>query len=156
MGKLTRYRGLPDQAYDPRVTDLRRPFNVPAGSGPQAAYIDPATGQSSASLAAGASGQPYSGWTNKNVTNMIPFLLIAGVSVRALPNNPKRCGLEILNKDAATTINYSFSNDLQLQGLAIGPGGAALYDFTTPPDALYLIAGATNVQVVVLEISRMG
>jgi len=150
MGKLTRYRALPDQSYDPRVTDLRRPFNVPAGSGPQAGYIDPATGMS----ANGATA--YSGWTNKNVTNMIPFLLVAGVSIRALPNNPKRCGLEILNKDAATTLNYSFSNDLQLLGLAIGPGGAALYDFTTPPDALYLIAGATNVQCVVLEISRTG
>lgn len=163
MGRLTKYRPLPDQAYDPRITNMQRPLNVPAATGPQAGipYIDPATGQvTNGGNAAVASGQlpaaGSNGWVNKNVTNQIPFLLVAGISVRALPYNPKRSGLLIQNLDATNVINYSFSNDLQLNGFQIAAGGAVLLDFTTPPDTLYLISGTANVNAIVAEISRAG
>src|SRR5271163_4848103 len=116
MGRLTKYRPLPDQAYDPRITNMERPLNVPASTGPQASILP----------------NPVNpGWTNKNVTNQIPFQLVAGLSTRALAYNAKRCGLLIQNLDATQPLNYSFSNDLQGIGFLIGPQGAALFDFTT-------------------------
>lgn len=163
MGRLTKYRQTPDQAYDPRITNLRRPLNMPAATGPQSGipYADPATGLATTGAAqaqaagqlAGAIGQ---GWTNKNVTNLLPVTLVAGVSQRILAYNPKRSGLEIQNQDATATLSYSFSQDLQGSGLQIGPGGAALYDFTTPPDTVYLFCAAANIQVCIIEISRLG
>jgi hypothetical protein len=147
MGQKTRYAPLPDQAYDPRVTDLSKPFNVPAATGPQAiTSIDPATGLATT----------QGGWVNRNVTNTIPFQLTAGVSTRALPYNPKRTGLLIQNDDTVNPLNFSFSNDLKGNGVSIGPGGAVLFDFTTPPDTLYLFCGGANIACLVLEISRMG
>jgi hypothetical protein len=156
MGRLTKYRPVPDQSYDPRVTDLSRPLNVPGMTGPQSGipYLD-----SSGAPTTGSAQNPNSagmGWTNRNVTNQIPFLLTAGISTRALPYNAKRTGLVIQNLDAAQPLSYSFSNDLQALGLQIGAGGAALFDFTTPPDTLYLFCGAANIQVAVVEISRAG
>jgi hypothetical protein len=155
MGRLTKYRPVPDQAYDPRITNLARPLNVPAATGPQASisYTDPGTGQST--TAGAASGGP-AGWQNKNVTNQIPFLLTAGVSTRALAYNAKRNGMIIQNNDASSTLSYSLGQDLQALGLSIGPGGSVLFDFTTPPDTLYLFCGAANIQVTVVEITRTG
>lgn len=143
MGQKTRYTPLPDQAYDPRVTDLSKPLNVPAATGPQA--VDPAT------------GQPIAGnWRNRNVTQTIPVQLVAGVSLRVLVNNQRRTGLVIQNLDAAASLNYSFGNDIAAFGKTIAPGGADLYDFTTPSDALYLFCVAANIRVLVMEISRAG
>lgn len=163
MGRLTKYRSIPDQSYDPRITDLSRPLNVPGATGPQSGipYVDPGTGLATngglAAVAAGVLAPPSSqGWQNKNVTNQIPFLLVAGISIRALAYNAKRCGLLIQNLDATNVINYSFSNDLQGLGFQIAAGGAVLLDFTTPPDTLYLFSGTANVQAMVAEISRSG
>jgi hypothetical protein len=156
MGKYTRYRPLPDSGYDPRVTDLSRPLNIPGSTGPQSSipYSTNNGATSTGGVQAGISS--LMGWANKNVTNMIPFGLVAGVSVRALAGNYKRSGLVIENKDPTNTLNYSLGNDLQALGASIGPGGSVLYDFTTPPDAVYLYSGTANLQAVVIEISRTG
>jgi hypothetical protein len=153
MGRLTRYRALPDSGYDPRVTDLSRPLNVPGSTGPQAGipYTDPSTG-----APATVAGGPGQGWKNNNVSNTIPIQLVAGVSTRALPNNPKRTGLLIQNKDPTSTLNVSFGNDLQGLGLNIGPGGYILLDFTTTPDPVYLFCAGANIQTIVVEFSRSG
>lgn len=169
MGRPTKYRPLPDQAYDPRVTDLSSPLNVPGSSGPQATYpyTDAATGlmTTGADLAAGngpgtpgyqKTGPNGSGWQNRNVTNTIPFSLVAGVSARVLPVNYKRTGLLLQNLDATAVLNFSFGNDLQGFGAQIGAGGSALFDFTTPPDTLYLFCATANIQALVMEISRAG
>jgi|SRR5271167_4969025 len=150
MGQRTRYTPLPDQAYDPRVTDLSKPFNVPAATGPQAALeTDPTTGQPRVRKGGG-------GWQNNNVTQTIPVQLTAGVSLRVLVNNPKRTGLVIQNNDAAAAMQYSFGNDIGAFGKSIAAGGADLYDFTTPSDALYIFCATANIRVLVLEISRSG
>jgi hypothetical protein len=152
VGKPTRYTPLPDQAYDPRVTDLSRPLNMPGKTGPQAAY--PYAGQSPTDSGSPATAAP-SGWSNRNVTNTIPFTLVAGQTTRALPVNYKRTGLLIQNLDATATLNFSFANDLQNFGAAVQPGGSVLLDFTTAPDTLYLFSLA-NIQVLVMEFSRAG
>lgn len=157
MGRLTKYRALPDQPYDPRITNLARPLNVPAATGPQAgiSYADPSTGDPTTGGAQLNSRRAApQGWSNKNVTNVVPVTLFAGISQRILAYNKKRSGLEIQNQDATATLNYSFSQDLQGFGLAIGPGGSALYDFTTPPDTVYVWCGTANIQVCIIEISR--
>lgn len=147
MGQKTRYTPLPDQSYDPRVTDLSKPFNVPAATGPQTiASINPTTGLA----------MTQGGWVNRNVTNTIPFRLVQAVSTRALPYNPKRTGLLIQNLDTVNPLNFSFANDLQGNGGQIGAGGSALFDFTTPPDTLYLFCGGANLSALVMEFSRMG
>jgi hypothetical protein len=151
LGKLTRYRALPDQAYDPRVTDMEHPFNVPSSTGPMTTTTDPKTGNP---VQAG-------GWVNRNVTNTIPIRLpgvVAGVSsgtLRVLPNNPRRTGLLIQNIDAVNALNFSFANDLQGNGALIGAGGAILLDFTTAPDALYLFS-AVPLSAIVIEFTRGG
>ena len=154
MGQKTRYTPLPDQAYDPRNTDLSKPFNVPAATGPQQIATDDAGNPVINPTTGLATTQ--GGWINRNVTNTIPFGLIAGVTRRALPSNPKRTGLVIQNLDATNALNFSFSNDLQGNGLQIGAGGSVLFDFTTPPDTLYLFSGGSNLNAIVLEITRMG
>jgi hypothetical protein len=147
MGQKTRYTPLPDQAYDPRITDLTKPFNVPAATGPQAIQsIDPTTGLATT----------QGGWVNRNVTNTIPVQLIALQTVRILVTNPKRTGVLIQNLDATAALNFSFSNDLQGNGAQIGAGGSVLLDFTTPPDTLYLFCATANIRALVMEFSRMG
>jgi hypothetical protein len=143
MGQKTVYTPLPDQAYDPRVTDLSKPLNVPAATGPLA--INPATG-------APAAGN----WKNRNVTQTIPVQLTTGVSLRVLVNNYRRTGCIIQNRDAAATLQYSWGNDIQASGKSIAPGGADLYDFTTPSDALYLFCASANIAVLIMEFSRAG
>jgi len=156
MGKYTRYRPLPDSAYDPRVTRLDRPFNAPGSTGPQSGipYSTANGSTTTGAMQAGVPGSSVLGWLNKNVTNMLPFALVAGVSIRALANNAKRSGLIIQNKDPTNTLNYSLGNDLGALGAAIGPGGSVLFDFTTPPDALYLYSGTANLQAVTIELTR--
>jgi hypothetical protein len=169
MGRATKYTALPDQAYDPRVTDLSKPLNVPGVTGPQSAYpyVDPGSGLATtgADMAAGNGpgtrgynrpGTNGAGWVNRNVTNTIPFTLTAGATTRALPVNYKRTGLIIQNADATATLNYSFANDLQGFGLQVPPGGSVLLDFTTPPDTLYLFCASANIQAIVAEFSRSG
>jgi hypothetical protein len=159
MGRLTRPRPLPDQSYDPRITDLHRPLNVPGMTGPQAGipYVDPGTGLLTSGSAQNPQGGASSGgWINRNVSNQIPFQLVAGVTTRALPYNPKRTGLIIQNQDAATPLNFSLAQDLQGNGFILPAGGDVLLDFTTPPDTLYLFCGAANIRVMVVEFSRAG
>jgi hypothetical protein len=159
MGRLTRPRPQPDQAYDPRVTDLSRPLNIPGVTGPQAGipWIDPSTGLTTSGAAINPQGGPTSGgWINRNVSNTIPFNLVAGVSVRALPYNQKRTGLIIQNKDAVNALNVSFANDLGANGMQISAGVTVLLDFTTPPDTVYLFANVANIQCIVIEYSRAG
>ena len=159
MGAKTRYRPQPDSGYDVRVTDLSAtPFNATgAGTGP---------GAGGTVIGTDALGNPIikrtGQWVNRNVSNTTPWLLqpvtaAFNGSVRALPNNPLRTGCLISNKDPANTINYSWGNDAGALGAPIGPGGTALFDFTTPGDVLYLFNGnAAILQVVVIEIVRGG
>jgi hypothetical protein len=122
---------LPDSAADPRTTDLSRPLMPPRHE----ADLDQ--------------------WQNRNRTTTIPYQLVANASTRALPYNPRRSGLMIQNLDPSANLRYSFGNDLQGSGLIATPnGGTALFDFTTPPDELYLFATA-NISVIVMEITRI-
>ena len=149
MAPRTRYRALPDAPYDPRVTDLGRPLN-PApgyGNGPFAAPTGADPGASV--LAPGANG----GFVNRNISNQLYFVLAANVSLRAIARNPYRSGMQIQNNDATATLVYSLGTDRGFNGFQVQPGGVVLYDFTTPPDTLYLISSA-NIRVAVLEVSR--
>ncbi|MHB8414588.1 MAG: hypothetical protein ACYDDA_03785 [Acidiferrobacteraceae bacterium] len=143
----SRYRALPDAAYDPRVTDVNRPLNVPPGTG----GFGPVASGAAALVVPGSGGQFF----NRNVTNLVPFQLVANVSVRALAYNPRRSGLIIQNQDAAAPMNYSLGADRKFRGLVIAAGGTVLFDFTTPPDTLYIISGA-NILAVIAEIARQG
>ena len=137
MGKLTRYKPLPDQAYDPRITDMDHPFNVPAATGPQTV---------------GGSD----GWTNRNISNLTPFQLVAGVGVRALAANPRRTGIIIQNKDPTATLFANFNIAADINSLSFPPGAVLLLDFTTVPGELYLFCPSANIQAAVVEISRSG
>lgn len=121
---------LPDSPYAVGVTDLSRPLKPPAFL----ADLD--------------------GFTNRNGTSTIPFQLVANVGIRALPRNPRRAGLLINNLDPTTDLRYSFGNDQGANGLLIVPRGAALFDFTTPPDELYLFSTAA-ISVIVVDITRL-
>jgi hypothetical protein len=121
---------LPDSPSDVRLTNLDRPLRPPAFT----AELD--------------------GFKNKNLTSTIPVQLIAGQSVRILPRNLRRSGLQIQNVDASAVIRYSLGNDLGSAGLQLNAnGGAVLYDFTCPPDEVYLFSLA-NANVIVLEMTR--
>lgn len=124
-------RRLPDQSYDHRVTDLSRPLIPPS----------PAT------------EGVLDSFVNRNLTATTPFQLQANQSIRALPRNPRRVGLLIQNADASVVGNYSFGNDLAGEGIQVQPGGAALFDFTTPPDEVYLFSTA-NIRIIIVEITR--
>jgi hypothetical protein len=149
----TRYRALPDAPYDPRVTRLDAPLNAPPGAG----AFDPATGNISPGAVNPVTGLPVSGpgrrFYNRNVASMNVVQLTANNSIRLLPYNDRRSGLQINNRDATNALVYSFGNDAGFNGIALAAGGMALYDFTTPPDSLYLISAA-NILIVVLEITR--
>lgn len=121
-----------DQPYDSRVTDLSRPM-VPASGG---------------------GGPGGSDFKNRNISNTTPFTLVAGVSTRALPRNDRRVGLLIQNLDPAVALRYSLGNDMQGAGLQIGVNASVLFDFTTPPDELYLFCATANINVIVLDITR--
>jgi len=142
--RLGRYRALPDAAYDPRVTDLSGSFNGPPGAGPFA------PGGAAAAISGQTSGRRY---YNRNITNQLTVQLVANQTLRLLPFNDRRSGLLIQNQDAAAGLNYSLGQDKGFRGVLIAAGGAQLFDFTTPPDTLYLIASA-NILVAVVEITR--
>jgi hypothetical protein len=124
-------RNLPDNPSDPRVTSLRDAFNAPKkGDFSPDAFV------------------------NRNVTNTTPFQLVGGApAIRALPRNPRRVGLQINNIDAGGNLVYSFGNAIGPIGLTLIPNGMALYDFSTPPDELYLFS-TVNLYVVVMDITR--
>lgn len=128
-----RYRSLPDQPYSVGVTDLSRPLIPPNARGGGKSGLDT--------------------FTNRNISSTTPFQLVANTTVRALPRNPRRVGLQIQNIDTTNILRYSLGNDLQGSGLYVGALGTVLYDFTTPPDELYLFS-TTNMQCIVLEITR--
>jgi hypothetical protein len=154
LGKLTRYRPLPDQPYDPRVTDLSKPFNVPAATGPQAIQTD-AAGNPIGPAGFGLAGNAKDQWRNRTISNTFPISLLAGVAIRVLPANPRRTGLLIQNKDAAATLFFAFGNIADINGLQIAAGGGILYDFSTPATELYLFCAAANIQATVQEMSRV-
>ena len=135
MGRLTVYTPLPDQPYDPRVTDLDNPVRPPKSSG--------------------VNGIPGSVdlYRNRNKSNTTPIQLTANVSTRILPANPRRTGILLQNKDAAGTLNFSFGNDASALSPSLAPGAFLLLDFTTPFDELYVFAVA-NIQIAIVEISR--
>lgn len=131
MGRITSYRPLPDQAYDPRVTDLDNPLIPPAATGPGS----------------------LDNFRNRNVANTTPTQLVANVSTRILGANPRRTGLLIQNKDATASLFFAFGNAADITSVSVPPGGYALFDFTTPASELYLFSTA-NIQVSVLEMIR--
>jgi hypothetical protein len=141
MGRLTVYTALPDQAYDPRVTDLDNPVRPPKAT----------------DFKFDTAGNPIPGsqdtFRNRNRSNTTPIQLTLNQSTRVLPANPRRTGLFIQNKDPVTTLNFSFGNDASALSPGIAPGGSALFYFTTPGDELYLFATA-SIQAAIIEISR--
>ena len=131
MARIPTFRKLPDQSFDHRVTDLSRPLKP----------ISPTT------------EGVLDTFQNRNMTTTTPYQLIANQSIRALPRNPRRVGLLIQNLDATAIGNYSLGNDLADLGLQIAAGGAVLFDFTCPPDEVYLFSTA-NIRMMVVDITR--
>jgi hypothetical protein len=122
-----------DSPYDVRNTDLSRPMIPQNGGG---------------------NGSGGDGFRNRIITNTTPFTLAAGQSTRALPRNDRRVGLQIQNLDASAALRYSFGNDLLGSGLQILANNSVLYDFSTPPDELYLFCATANIYVVVMDMTR--
>ncbi len=123
-------RTLPDDSSDARLTDLSRPL-LPT---PQNFALD--------------------SFVNRNLTSTTPYVLVGlAPAVRALPRNPRRVGLLIQNKDPGADLFYSLGNNLSGDGIIIPPRGSVLFDFTTPPDEVYLYSAA-NVYCLVVEIIR--
>jgi len=133
MGRWTKPTPLPDSPYDPRITDLSNPLRPPRGRLP--------------------SGQVDT-WENRNVANTTPIQVPQNQSIRVLPANKRRSGIVIQNKDPTNTLFYAFGNDASANSISIGPSGKDLYDFTTPPDELYLFCTGASIQATVMEISR--
>ena len=144
MGRpIPPFRGLPDQAYDPRVTDLERPLRAPQG--PSTAGM-PADGNNST---------PNGGYVNRNRANTVPFQLVGGAaSIRALPANSKRSGLILQNKDSAATLNFAFGNVADANSLQLAAGASILLDFTCPQDEVWLFSSASNIICTIVEMSR--
>lgn len=123
---------MPDQGYDARVTDMSRPLYPPGAGNPNSTDT----------------------FKNRTISTTTPFAIVANdPSVRALPYNPRRVGLQIQNLDSTNILRYSLGNDLAGAGLYVVALGTVLYDFTTPPDELYLFS-TTNIQCIVLEMTR--
>lgn len=137
MGRLTRYVALPDQSYDPRVTDMSKPLRPPKGT------LNPDTGEIVKDQ-----------YRNRNVSNTTPIQLVGNAaSIRVLPNNPRRTGLLIQNKDATNVLYYGFGQAADINSLSLAAGGVLLLDFTTPNSEVWFFATA-NIQTVVTDISR--
>lgn len=139
MGRPTRYTQLPDQPYDPRITDINNPVRPPTPSG-------------TVTL---PNGQRVDQFRNRNRRNTTPIQLVGGApSIRVLPANPLRTGLIIQNKDSAATLFVSYGSQADVNSLQIAAGGNILEDFTCPKDEVYLFSVAANIQVVIIETSR--
>lgn len=133
MGRKTYYRPMPDQSYDPRVTDLSNPLIPPA-----AAKV----------------GQ-RKGYENRNAASTFPVQLVGNTPFRALPNNPRRTGLILQNRDAATPLFFSFAGTADANAASLSAGATLLLDFTTPATELWLFATA-NLLASVTEMFRTG
>lgn len=131
MARIPTFRKLPDQSFDYRVTDLTRPLKPTAAT--TEGVLDT--------------------FQNRNMTTTTPFQLVANQSIRALPRNPRRVGLLVQNLDASAIGNFSLGNDLAGNGLQLAPGGSALFDFTCPPDEVYLFSTA-NIRMMVVDVTR--
>lgn len=132
MGRLTRYGSLPDQPYDPRVTDLTQVLRPPKPKN-----LD----------------GTLDAYRNRTITNTTPIQLVAGVAVRVLPANPRRTGLLIQNKDTTSALFLGFGNSADANGLSVPAGGFVLFDFTTPAGEVYAFSNA-NIQAVFIDMSR--
>ena len=136
MGKLTRYQGIPDQGYDARVTDMSLPLRAPRGR------INPDTGRV----------PPQ--WRNLNVANTTPIQLVTNAaSIRVLPNNARRSGLLIQNKDTTADLFIGFGLQADLNAFLVPAKGSILLDFTCPNSEVYAFAIA-NIQCVFIEMTR--
>jgi hypothetical protein len=133
MGRDTRYRSLPDQAYDPRVTSLEFPLRPPVPKNADGTLDN---------------------FRNRNLRNTTPIQLVGGAaSVRVLPANPRRTGLIIQNKDTAATLFVGYGIQADLNAFQIPPGGSILEDFTCPAGEVYLFSTA-NIQAVLIDTTR--
>ena len=139
MGKRTFFRQLPDQGYDARLTDLDAPLRPP---GRVAGEPLPTTGGS------------IDNYRNKNIANTTPIQLVGNApSVRVLPNNPRRTGLLIQNKDATAALLVGFGVAADINSLSIAAGGYILLDFTCPNSEVYAFSTA-NIQAVFIDMTR--
>ena len=137
MGAKSPHLFLPLSSNDPAVTDLWAPVN-PAKTAAQQA-------------AAAASGDNY---RNRNVSNTTPVQLVANAaSVRVLPQNPRRTGLLIQNKDPVADLFIGFGQQANINSLSVAPGGYILLDFTCPNSEVYAFA-TSNIQAVFVDMSR--
>lgn len=132
MGKFTSYRATPDQPYDPRVTDLSRPLIPPKPTNDQGGIDN---------------------YRNRNQRGTIPVQLVANVAQRILPNNLRRTGLIIQNKDTVASVFVGWGNSADSNAFALPAGAVVLEDFCCPASEVYLFATA-NVQAVVVETTR--
>lgn len=132
MGRLTRYVALPDQAYDPRLTDLSNPVRPP-----------------SARSGTGALDK----FVNRTITNTAPIQLVANAGQRVLPNNRRRVGLLIQNKDTTNDLFIGFGNAADANSLSIPARGFILLDFACPASEVYAFATA-NIQAVFVDMTR--
>lgn len=132
MGRRTTYNAQPDQAYDPRVTDITQPLRPPPPRN--------------------ADGQ-LDNFRNKTFANTTPIQLVAGVSIRVLPANPRRTGILIQNKDTTNALFIGFGNTADANALSIPAGGFILLDFTCPATEVYAFSAA-NIQAVFIDMSR--
>ena len=129
----------PLNSNDPAVTDLYAPLN-PTKTPAQVA----------AAVAAGTADN----YRNRNVSNTTPVQLVANAaSVRVLPQNPRRTGLLIQNKDPVSDLFIGFGQKATINSLSVAPGGYVLLDFTTPNSEVYAFATA-NIQAVFVDMSR--
>lgn len=132
MGRYTRYTALPDQAYDPRVTNMGRPVHPPS----------PRT-------VSGALDK----FVNRTITNTSPIQLVANVAQRVLPNNRRRVGLLIQNKDTTNDLFIGFGNGADANSLSVPARGFILLDFACPSGEVYAFATA-NIQAIFVDMTR--
>ena len=124
---------VPDQSYDPRVTDLSQPL-IPPGRDPN-------------------SGASLDNFRNRNIRNTSAIQLQTGIALRVLGANLRRTGLIVQNKDAAANAFIAYGNAANGTSFQLAPGGSILEDFTCPSGELWAFSAA-NIQIVVIETSR--
>jgi len=133
MGRLTRYRALPDSGYDSRVTDLDNPVRPPKPTGPTGTLDK---------------------WRNMNIRNTTPITLVGGADpIRVLGKNYRRTGLIIQNRDTAAALFVAYGNANGQNTISLPAGGILLEDFTCPSDEVYFSSTA-NIIAVIIETTR--